>query len=284
MLLIWLENIEVLEMKKIVELPIIEPIYQTYQYQGSGAATIKNNPTIRNWYLNEAVNLTCSRRFLTQTALLDVTIVYSEYQHNPYLEKKFYSMQFLNGYINPLIRNLLNDGYYVYFTGVDDFYVQGKSLYQKHHMLHDGLICGYNQNDKTYCIYSYDINWVYRKFWTSQKSFNEGRIAMQKQGKYGIICAIKPKPDIVNFSIKRAYEKIKEYLNSSLEVYPLEEDKNPYGIAVQLYIVKYLDRLIEGSIPYKNMDRRVFRLIWEHKKAMLERIEAIEEYKHNLER
>ena len=39
---------------------------------------------------------------------------------------------------------------------------------------------------------------------------------------------------------------------------------------------KYIDKLYDGSIPYDRMDRRVFRLIWEHKKIMLERIEAME--------
>ena len=50
-----------------------------------------------------------------------------------------------------------------------------------------------------------------------------------------------------------------------------------YGIAVQDYIVMYLQRLYDGSIPYERMDRRVFRLIWEHKRGMLERIERIEQ-------
>ena len=61
-----------------------------------------------------------------------------------------------------------------------------------------------------------------------------------------------------------------------MDLYPFEEDKTPYGIAVQNYIVKYLDKLIEGVIPYENIDRRIFRLVWEHKKAMFERIETIE--------
>ena len=34
--------------------------------------------------------------------------------------------------------------------------------------------------------------------------------------------------------------------------------------------------LYDGSIPYEKLDRRIFRLIWEHKKVMLERIERIE--------
>lgn len=42
------------------------------------------------------------------------------------------------------------------------------------------------------------------------------------------------------------------------------------------FIAKYVMMLFDGSIPYDKMDRRIFRLIWEHKKVMLERIQRIE--------
>lgn len=43
------------------------------------------------------------------------------------------------------------------------------------------------------------------------------------------------------------------------------------------YICMYLDKLADGSIPYERRDRRIFRLIWEHKKCMLGRIREVEE-------
>ena len=58
-----------------------------------------------------------------------------------------------------LIRSLIDNGYYVAFGGVDDYYMEGKSWYQEKHFDHDGLIVGYDQNDKTYTIYAYDQNW-----------------------------------------------------------------------------------------------------------------------------
>ena len=53
-----------MKMNKHVELPIYEPIYKTYQYQGSGAAIIDSDNPIRNWYLNEIMLLKCTRAFL----------------------------------------------------------------------------------------------------------------------------------------------------------------------------------------------------------------------------
>ena len=99
---------------------------------------------------------------------------------------------------------------------------------------------------------------------------------MFRQGVYGSICGIKPKNDMVEFSAETACRKIAEYLDSSIEKYPEGGEGNVFGIVVHEYIAKYVGKLLDGSIPYERMDRRVFRLIWEHKKAMLERIECIE--------
>ena len=49
------------------------------------------------------------------------------------------------------------------------------------------------------------------------------------------------------------------------------------GIVVYDYISIYLDKLADGSIPHERRDRRIFRLIWEHKKCMCGRIRDIEE-------
>ncbi len=74
------------------------------------------------------------------------------------------STEFAKGYINPIIRAMLDKGIYVAFSNVDDYYIEGKSWYKERHFSHDGLLCGYDRNDKTYCMYAYDSKWMYRKF------------------------------------------------------------------------------------------------------------------------
>ena len=264
-------------MKKCVELPLIEPLYGTYQNQGPGTAVISRNQSIRNWHLNQVVNLTCNRKFLNGFTTPEVTVLDSAWSVNPYLDKRWISTEFTKGYINPIIRELLDKGFYVAFVGVDDYYIKGKSWYKERHFSHDGLICGYDQSNKTYCIYAYDSNWIYQKFWTPQKDFNAGRIAMRKKGNFANICGLKVKEDKIDFSPEIAHQKIKEYLDSNLEKYPFEGEGNVYGIVVHEYIAEYVSKLYKQDIPYERMDRRVFRLIWEHKKVMLERIEKIEQ-------
>ncbi|MGN1080862.1 MAG: hypothetical protein ACI4QV_02110 [Acutalibacteraceae bacterium] len=263
-------------MTEFVELPIVKPLYSTYQYQGTGCAVIHDNPTVKNWYLNHSVNLRCEHRFISGYTSPEIKIVNSSWRDNPCLIKLPTSMRFLDGYIHRVIRSMLNEGYYVTFTGIDDYYLKGKSFYKERHYDHDGLIYGYDQRDKTYSMFSYNSNWIYAKFKTPQRSFDNGRKAMFKNGRYGMLYALKPKPDTVEISCEEIYKNLLEYLDSSTDKYPYDGEGAVFGIAVHDYIILYLEMLKNGKIPYEKMDWRIMRLIWEHKCVMLERIAAVE--------
>jgi hypothetical protein len=99
---------------------------------------------------------------------------------------------------------------------------------------------------------------------------------MFKKNVYGTICGIKEHENHVDFLPEVALSKIAEYLDSSIEKYPEDQEGGVCGVVVHDYLAKYLDKLYDGSIPYERMDRRPFRVIWEHKKVMLERIQCIE--------
>lgn len=262
--------------KKKVELPVLEPLYSAYHYQGAYTACMVGNPSLKNLLLNDSMILTCTRKFLNGFTTPELDIRNSSWVDSVFLEKKFYSMQHLDGQVNYVIRKLLDEGYYVYFTGVDDFYVKGKSWYHEKHHLHDGCICGYDQSNKTYCIYAYDQKWIYRKFWTTQASFNKGRKSSFKMGTYGNIHGLKPKQNLIAFSRGIALKTIAEYLDSNLDKYPESGEGVVSGIVVHNYIAKYIGKLYDASIPHSRMDRRIFRIIWEQKNVMQLRIQLIE--------
>lgn len=263
-------------MLKSVELPIIKPVYSTYHFQGDGGAVLKNNLSIKNWYLNQVMILRCDRAFLHGTTTPELDIELSGWCDIPNIERQRYEMKFLKEYVNPLIREFLSQGYYVVFEQVDDFYMQGKTWYKQRHFEHDGLICGFDQTEKTYSIFAYDYNWVYRVFKTPQKCFNDGWESCFRQGSYGSVTGIRPNSENVALNPKNILTQLKNYLNSSLEKYPVTENGFVFGIAVQDYLVMYIGLLINGKIPYERMDRRIFRLLWEHKTVMLKRLQSVE--------
>ena len=263
-------------MNKRVELPLMDALYSAYQYQGPCTTIIANNPTIRNWYLNEHMSLACSRKFLKGYTTPEITIPGTSWSECPYFETIGVSSRFLGGHVNKAIRGMLDEGYYIVFMNIDDYYVEGKSWYKKRHFNHDGMICGYDQDNKTYCLYSYDSNWIYRKFWTSQRSFNKSRVVMEKQGMFPHFFAVKATEEKVPFLPRSVYAKLGEYLDSNLEKYPFDGEGSISGIVVHAFMAEYVAKLYSGDIPYERTDRRVFRLIWEHKKAMMERIQLVE--------
>lgn len=263
-------------MKKSVELPIVKPVYGTYHYQGNGSAVLKNNLSIRNWYYNQVMILQCSKDFLRGRTTPDIKVQQSFTVDNPYLDRHALPMKYLNGQVNPVIRTMLDDGYYVSFHGIDDYYVEGKSWYKEKHFNHDGLICGYDQSDRTYSMFAYDQNWIYRVFKTPQQAFDNGRKAMFKKQHYGAICGLKPKSDQVELAPAQICCKLKEYLDPSRNGCPSKDNNTISGSLVHDYIALYLGKLADGSIPYERMDRRIFHLIWEHKIVMKDRITAVE--------
>lgn len=264
-------------MNKKVELPIIAPIYNTYNFQGIGGAIISKNPSIRNWYLNQIMILDCSKKFLNGYTSPEIGIISSSWKDNPYVEKKYISMEFLCGRTNSVIKEMIDKGYYVVFDGIDDYYINGKSFYKKRHFSHDGLICGYDTSLKTFSILAYDSNWIFNLFKTSQNSFSRGRKSMAKQNIYGNLCGIKVTDDIVELNPAEIYNKLTAYINPKSITYPPGIGDHVCGTDVHDYIIMYIDKLCNGQISYERIDWRIFRLIWEHKLVMFERIQSVED-------
>lgn len=266
-------------MKKCVQLPIVQPSFSAYQYQGSGGAVIATNPSINNWYINQCILLECNAWFLTMNNITPhVTVESSNILDIPVFEKHGLSVRFLKGAIHRVIRAMIDEGYYVYMYGADDYYIKGKSLYHQDHFFHDGLICGYDQNLKNYSVFSYDSNWVYRIFQTPQLAIEKGLLYPGcRHGEYANVYAIKPQEEIVQINPMGICEKLKEYLENTLEKQQLDEPEIVKGIAVLDIIWLYLDKMYNGQVPYAARDHRIFRTIRDHKAVMYERIRCLEE-------
>jgi len=170
---------------------------------------------------------------------------------------------------------MLRNGFYVEFDGLDDYYIQGKCWYQKKHFRHDGLISGFDDKNKTFTIVAYDSQWIYRTFQTPQAAFNN---AIKKRcGGTGHLNGIRAINEPILLDLSSIRNLLMEYLHSDLELYPPECADRAFGIVTHEYLSLYLERLRNGSIPLERLDRRPFRLIWEHKRCMLDRILAVEQ-------
>lgn len=260
-----------------VQLPYIEPMYSTYHWMANSGIPAKQNATSDNWFYNNTVEWRCTRKFLQGFTTPEMSLHTGNIWSMPFLEKSGINTRFARRCALDLIKTMLDDGYYVAFSGVDDYYVKGKSWYQEQHFKHDGLIVGYDDDDETLAIAAYDQRWIFTVFNTPQECFMEGLQTLCEKSSYGGIHAVRAKDEVQELDLKKIFEALREYLSSDIEKYPLTDTGIANGIVVYDYISMYLDKLADGSIPHERRDRRIFRLIWEHKKCMLGRIRAVEE-------
>lgn len=261
----------------IVELEVITPLFSTYHWLGSPGVVAKQNKSSDIWYFNNAIQWTCGRRFLQGFTSPELGVCTGSIGAIPFLEKSGISTRFARNCSLEIIKCMLDDKYYVEFSGVDDYFIPEKSWYQERHFNHDGLISGYDDGDDTFTIVAYDKGWIYSKFKIPQESFIKGLKHMCKEGIYGELLAVKAKDDEQIIDLGVIKDRIKEYLNSSFEIYKPDDYQSAFGVVVYDYLCMYLDLLKCGKIPYERIDHRIFRLVWEHKNCMFLRLKAIED-------
>ncbi len=118
---------------------------------------------------------------------------------------------------------------------------------------------------------AYDENWVFRPFEISFSDFNRAARSRALGRKTGGIWAVKAHETKIGLDLEGIKGQLEKYLEG-----PVGTDGNYYGVRVYRILDIYLRLLQNGLIPHSKVDRRIFRLVSEHKQCMLSRISAIE--------
>ena len=265
-------------MSKSKYLTVENPYFSTYHYEGVTSIVAATNPSMRNWYMSNVINIRCNTKFLYYFTTPEVANYNTRFFENPHFERCAMNLKFFCNVLPQMIKNIIDNNYYIHISGIDDYYVEGKSNYKEDHFFHDTAITGYNNEKHTIQLYAYDKNWVYQTFDVPQKSVVRAIKSVIDKNKPSSCYAIKCKPDAVETDYSLMLTNLKDYLNSNMNIFPPIPESSASGIVVHNYLAMYMDRLYDGSIPYHRMDRRIFRLIYEHKKFMLERIKLMEEH------
>ena len=263
-------------MADCVQLPYASPWFAFTQGTAAPCIAMRNHPTAYNAILNQCTTLSCDRRFLNGYTTPQVGIPRLGVYSFGCLERGGVTFRFGFSHCREIIKQMLDEGFYIYFNGVDDYYLPGKSWYGIRHMGHDGILCGYDDNDGSYSIAAYDSNWSFRLIRLPQESFFAGVQACRENGRYGSLTAYRIKPDEVKLDEAQMLRYLRAHVDADMDHFPLTEQGNVEGIAVQGFLALYIGKLMDGSIPADKMDWRILRPVWEHKVCMLNRLEALE--------
>ena len=260
-----------------IELPFEKPIFTTYHnYAASGFALAKH-PEGKHAFINHCTDLRCDRSFLRGYTTPNIDCPGASLHNINYFFRRIVCNIYAEHFLREIIYQMLNEGMYVYFGGVDDYYIPGKSWYGIRHMMHDGIIIGYDDNEKTYTIAAYNINWIFSPFKIPQESFAQAvKSGVESKANFCSIVGLELKNERIHLETNATPERLKQYIRTDLKEYPPEKTGKVTGIAVHDYIAMYMEMLHNGKIPYERMDWRVMRLIWEFRVCMQERLTAIE--------
>lgn len=260
------------------ELPFEIPMFITLQYYAAAGIALSTHPEGKNALLNYTTNLQCDRKFLTgYTSPMPECPGASLYAINQLIRHTVSTRYTLSIY-QDIIRTMIDEGLYVYFGGVDDYYIPQKSWYGIRHMTHDGILLGYNDQTGTYTIAAYDMNWVFRSFEITQKDFEVALCEGLKDPLANcVLIGLGVKEERIHLETNATPERLKIYLKNDMEEFPMDKKGGKVnGIAVHNYFAKYMELLHDGTIPHERMDWRVMRLVWEFRNCMQQRLLAIE--------
>lgn len=263
-------------MADCVQLPYAYPWFAYTHGSAAPCLAMREHPTAYNAILNQCATLSCSRRFLDGFTSPEVSIPRLNIHSFPCIERYGVSIRFAHAFSREIIKKMLDDGFYVNFGAVDDYFLPGKSWYGIRHMNHDGILCGYDDNDGTYSIAAYDSDWIFRLIRMPQDCFLEGLQYGVSQGWNGNLFAYRMRQDPIRPDERQMLRYLKAHLDADMDRFPLTERGNVEGIAVQGFLALYIEKLMDGSIPTDKMDWRALRPVWEHKKCMLDRLILLE--------
>lgn len=254
------------------QLPVKAPRFCTYNWMGSAGIVVNTNPTGDNWYLSRAMQFELNRSFLHGHTTPNFSMSEADIWSMPFIQKVTLPSAMADQCEKQLIRGFIDQNYYVVVEKIDDYFVEGKTFYHQRHFIHDAFITGYDDEKNTYTLAGYDSRWIYTTFETPQRGVVRGirsAIAQESPSRIiGVRCAQEP----IALDLHEMRRRIADHLHYNL----YETTEKIYGLLVYDYLSTYLDFLRNDSIPHARMDWRMFRLVYEQKKCMLDRLLAVE--------
>jgi hypothetical protein len=160
-----------------------------------------------------------------------------------------------------LFLQAINDGYYIW-SRIDEYYIPLRSAYKNYHYLHGIFIYGYNYNNNVFYTAAYDETINYNLQIINNDDLLSSCINIHNNNPIYFF-----KPDSwtpQEFMLEKVKIDLNSYLNST---HPNneKEPKKVYGINA---VKHYIDELKKDFTDKNILDKRGFRIYWEHKEII----------------
>lgn len=251
------------------KLPMSISLSETYQGMSFMMGIIVNNPHISNEIYNAYVSLFCeNKEHLQEIEMKFEDSLWEDFRLKGTVEMDlYYTRNMSKRYCCDFWRERLDQDNYILIFDIDEYYMPYSIHYKKEHYLHDVYIYGYEEDE--FLIMAYRNQKL--ELFTVQQSYLKDSVYRSKiKSRDCHFCTVrafhKAKVEIDEGVIK---DRMKQYLNGQMD-----QENIAHGMQVYNVILNAMMKLDSEE----NLDIRVFRLLWEHKKMFLYRFEYLSEH------
>ncbi len=273
------------------KLPLGEPPVKCFLYDAYPLSILSVKEDYKPWFYCNYIQLCCNNKIYNDgTPFLEFFKPNQEFQI-PFLRTQCLDWgSFVKNPINGIdyIISAINDGYYFY-SFADEYYMPDRSMYRKHHFIHDIFVFGYDDEKKEFQILGYDDKEQFATSLISYRAFQDAFLSKAddlRQLWNDRIFLFQYNPEAkYYFDIQVVIELISEYLdsgNSDMRYRSFHNPTNKFVFGIKIYdsLIEYYQLLSAEQVKY---DARIPFLLWEHKKCMRDRINyliEIEKYQN----
>lgn len=195
----------------------------------------------------------------------NIGIAEMDLYHRVNIEKNF---------LGRFIRERIDQNNYILLYAVDEFYIPYSINFKTKHFKHDTYVFGYEEEN------FYVMAYINDKFQAGKICENDliDAFYSKELDDDTSFCSFKISDRVyVEFSYELFLENIRCYIEG------IESNDRYSGdaIGIKIYeeVLEYLNNFIEKEYSEKEIDLKVFRTIWEHKKMLLYSIQKMNEYR-----
>ena len=259
------------------KLPIIMPPIETYQSSSFILGIILANSNIENVFYNNYINLVCNNtNKMWDVELQFANVSWEDFRRNGIAEMDMYYLKNLSSdkYVD-FIKERIDQGNYILLYSIDEFFLSYTINYQKRHFIHDTYIYGYNTD--SFFIMAYKEKKL-QMLEISIEEIVEGMYSYFQIDNDANFCTFRPFHAI---SVQVDFDKMMKEIMSYAREYKSYKDAKVYGINIYSILEKCILFIAEGKTDEYDgaLDLRVFRMLWEHKKILVNHIKKIKEKK-----
>lgn len=278
-------------------LPITWPITETYQCCSFVMSVVLPYDNIKNFYDNNYILLSCvDADQLEDIDLMFWDVSWEDLRKKGIMEMDLYHVaNFQSNTLSDFIRERIDQGNYVLLHLIDEFYLPYSVCYEAEHYIHDAYIYGYE--DEYFWVMAYSQGKL-KSLKVAASDIESGIFSAAEREEDVFFCSLRPNHAVdvqVDYcQIKKMFESylygekiIAEYLSSINNKdliriacdYSEFEEKCVYGIKIYEVLNRCLHTIIEQQdVDFDYISIKPFRILYEHKRVVYERISNILEH------